>query len=299
MNWENATEILNLPRNGENLTKEKIRKAYLKASLKYHPDKYKDNGEKFKEVSEAYVYLCEHNKLYSGDTKNNFDSILEELITKFSQKTNWNTFFIKTTLKGIFLRCDDYILDIFENLEKETAIEVFDFLSSIEFLTQIENTYIEKIKKIIHKKMKFDNIIILNPTLNDLLNDQIYKLDIGSKIFYIPLWNNELYFDLIDTSSNKVDLIVKMIPDISNNIIIDHDNNIIIKIRKKIEDVFKNGEIALDIGGKEFMIHCDEIRCTSKTQFFYFKQRGILKMNSKNIFDASKRADINIELDLN
>ena len=128
MNWEIATEILNLPRNEGNLTKEKIRKAYLKASLKYHPDKYKDNGEKFTEVSEAYVYLCEHNKLYSGDTKNNFDSILEELITKFSQKTNWNTFFIKTTLKGIFLRCDNSSLKSFLKMTEANDKDIFSKL---------------------------------------------------------------------------------------------------------------------------------------------------------------------------
>jgi curved DNA-binding protein CbpA len=295
MNALKATNILNLS-DDDCLDKEKIRKAYLKASLKFHPDKYGDNGDAFKEVNEAYVYLCDNNEMYSGDTKNNFDSILEELITKFSQKTNWNNVFIKTTMKGIFLKCDDYILNIFENLEKDKSIEVFDFLTSIEYLTQIENSYIDKIKKIIHKKMKYDNIIILNPTIKDLMDDQVYKLEIDENIFYIPLWNNELYFDLIDSNSNKIDLIVKMNPDISNNIIIDHDNNIIMKIKKNVADVFKNGKIVLDIGGKEFVIN--QIKCSSEKQYFYFKQKGILKMNPKNMFDASKRADINIELEL-
>ena len=296
MEWDKAIDILNLK--NKRLTKDVIRKAYLKASLKYHPDKYNDNGDAFKNVNEAYIFLCEHNKMYSGDTENNFDSILEELITKFSQKTNWNNVFIKTTMKGIFLKCDDYILNIFENLEKEKSIEVFDFLTSIEYLTQIENSYIDKIKKIIHKKMKYDNIIILNPTLNDLLNDQVYKLEIDGNEFYIPLWNNELYFDLVDSNSTKIDLIVKMKPDISNNIIIDHDNNITMKIRRNIADVFKNGEISLDLCGKSITISANEIVCSSKKQYFYFKQKGILKMNSKNIFDTSKRADINIELEL-
>ena len=43
-------------------------------------------------------------------------------------------------MRGIFLKCDDYILNIFENLEKATAIEVFDFLTNIEYLTQIEKS---------------------------------------------------------------------------------------------------------------------------------------------------------------
>jgi len=296
MNWKKSTEILELKK--QNLNKEIIRKAYLRASLKYHPDKYNDNGEKFKEINEAYIFLCDHHKLLSNDTKENFDSILEELISNFSQKTNWNNVFIKTTIKGIFVKCDDYIVNIFDNLTKETAIEVFDFLLSIEFFTQTENKYLEKIKKIIHKKMKHDNIIILNPTLNDLMNDQVYKLEIDENFFYIPLWNNELYFDLMDSSSNKIDLIVKMNPDISDNIFIDYDNNIIVKLTKKVMGIFNNKNLTLDIGGKEFVIKSNEIKCCSEKQYFYFKNKGILKINSKNIFDSSKRANINIELEL-
>ena len=45
--------------------------------------------------------------------------------------------------------------------------------------------------------MKDDNVIILNPTLEDLLEGNIYKLDIFEKEFYIPLWHQELYYDNI------------------------------------------------------------------------------------------------------
>ena len=31
-------------------------------------------------------------------------------------------------------------------------------------------------------------------------------------------------------------------------------------------------------------------------QYFRFKEKGILKMNHKNIFDQSRRGDINIEI---
>ena len=50
--------------------------------------------------------------------------------------------------------------------------------------------------KKVEEKIKHDNIILLIPTLEDLLNDTIYKLDISKNIFYVPSWHNELYFDL-------------------------------------------------------------------------------------------------------
>ena len=57
--------------------------------------------------------------------------------------------------------------------------------------------------------MREDNVIILNPTLEDLLKGNIYKLDIFEKEFYIPLWHQELYYDI-----KGRDLIVKIIPEL-------------------------------------------------------------------------------------
>ena len=54
--------------------------------------------------------------------------------------------------------------------------------------------------------MVYDNIIILNPSLKDLLNDNIFKLELEKKEFYVPLWHHELHFFLQDK-----DLIVKYV----------------------------------------------------------------------------------------
>ena len=211
MNTLKALKILNIDTNETKiLKKECVRKAYLKASLKYHPDKYHDNGEKFKEINEAYTYLCNNNKINVEETNSSFEKIMEEFISKFSQNQNWDILFIKTTMANIFLKCENYILNIFEHLEKDKAMEVYEFLTDLHFFTDWNDDYLDKLKIIIQKKMKYDNIVLLNPTLDDLLEDNVFKLEIQEKVFYIPLWYNELYFDMLDESGNKVDLIVKI-----------------------------------------------------------------------------------------
>ena len=55
MDCQKACEILEI---SQKHTSDCVKKAYFRMALRYHPDKYKqDNGEKFKQVKEAYDFL--------------------------------------------------------------------------------------------------------------------------------------------------------------------------------------------------------------------------------------------------
>lgn len=59
-----------------------IRKKYLRLALKYHPDKYPDNGTKFKEISEAYQSLT--NQDISQNEKNISPiDMFKEIVSKY------------------------------------------------------------------------------------------------------------------------------------------------------------------------------------------------------------------------
>ena len=155
----------------------------------------------------------------------------------------------------------------------------------------------EDIKKIIKEKMKNDNIILLNPTLEDLLNDKIYKLDISSNEYLIPLWHNELYFDYFENNI-KSDLIVKIVPDLQENVFIDHNNNVYYKKNINITELFTNEKIIINIFNKKFTIASNKFNITKKTQHFNYENEGILIINDKNYFDNLKRSTIIFELNL-
>ena len=92
--------------------------------------------------------------------------------------------------------------------------------------------FLTKIKNIINDKVENDHIVILNPTLDDLLNDNIYMLDFEGDKYYVPLWHDEIYY-----KHKSHDLVVRCIPDIPENISLDNNNNLIINIYDSITNV--------------------------------------------------------------
>ena len=99
-----------------------------------------------------------------------------------------------TSFKGILNDCQNISLIIFKKLNKEGALQVYELLNRLKYIFSIDHSVLSSFKEILQKKMVYDNIIILNPTLKDLLNDNIFKLDVEDKNFYIPLWHHELHF---------------------------------------------------------------------------------------------------------
>ena len=94
--------------------KETIKKSYHKHALKHHPDKGGD-AEKFREVSEAYKMLMEHNDGQSDDEDwENFDP-MEFFKEQFSQ----NDMFVMVQDYGLFdniLESTDLFGTLFSNL---------------------------------------------------------------------------------------------------------------------------------------------------------------------------------------
>ncbi len=69
------------------LSKDEVKKKYLKLSKRYHPDMPQGSAEKFLEVKESYDLLCKYMDSYSFS----FDK--EEFIKQFPSFTNyknWN-----------------------------------------------------------------------------------------------------------------------------------------------------------------------------------------------------------------
>lgn len=288
MDYMKACSVLNL---SEKHLYDTRKRAYYKMALKYHPDKYKeDNGEKFKEVKNAFDYLNnnEKKKSESFDENIKYTELIRIVVKYFSPNQNWDNLFLDTSITGIFKDCSRLSIEIFRKLSKERAIQVYDFLYNCSL---VDKELLERYKTILQKKCETDNIILLNPDLDDLFNDNIYKLTFEEKEYYIPLWHHELHFSLHDK-----DLIIKCDPEIPKNCWIDDRNNIYFLSKININDLFEQGYCDIIIcKNKTIKIMSHELKITKEKQVIIKRNEGILKINDTHTYDTTIRGDIYLE----
>jgi len=291
-NFKKYCIVLELPLNHHESV---VKKQYYKLALKYHPDKSKGNDDKFKLINEAYEYLNNYHKNNENFDKNiSFSELIIKVINSYDPNIGWSNVFIKTTCANILNHCEKYSEDIFNELDLKKSEQLYKFMLDFKYILSISDDTLIKIKKIIQKKYKYDNIIIINPTLDDLLKDNVYKLETEFGTYYVPLWHNQIEQDM--SGSNLVLFKIKPIIE-DNSISIDKYNNLHVKLMIDIKDLLRD-DIKVDIHDKMFEINKSRLSITKNTQFIRFYKCGILKSNKNNIFDSSQRADIIFEINL-
>jgi hypothetical protein len=319
MNYSKALEILDIQLyakecKGTPYTLKYLKRKYHKLALQNHPDKNessKESNEKFRQINEAYEFLkreiheneniykesdnfedVDENNFENDESTNNhtcYQNILKTFMFDVLQGS-YNTI-ITSIIQEIVGNCKNISFKIFSELNKDTTIEVYSFLSKYKHILHITDEILEKIKEIVVQKCKDDQVYILNPDINDLLGENAYKLDIQGNIYYVPLWHNEVYFD-----GSGCDIIVKCIPDLPENISIDDENNLIVELNVPFEFSLLDDFIySFSLGKKHYTIDLRNITL-QKVQYLYLKEMGVAKINEMDVYDVSKKADIFLKI---
>lgn len=256
-----------------------LKKKYYKLSLLHHPDKHNNSSEsteKFKKINMAYELLKQEINEEDEVKENNVN--YEYFLKKFLKKYDFIYHFILNNYENITKH-------IFEGIDKETAINLYNFLLNNKSILHISDKLVEKVKEIILEKYKDVMIYILKPTLNELFGDRIFKLEEYDKTYFVPLWHSELEFD--------TDIIVKCIPELPENITIDENNNLIVNIKTKFSSLLEKNFINVNVNN--LFIPVNEL-FIKKEQYYIFKEKGISKINEHNMYNISSKADVIIFL---
>jgi hypothetical protein len=290
-----------------NLKFDELKRAYHIAALNNHPDKNSDpdSNQKFQDIQNAYTNLKSYinydtlkddiiddnkdefeNNIFS---KSYFELIMEFLNILTTNQDNKSIETFKTT-------CLEYRNKLFEKLLDKLNIEVleeiYQIINKLHKNNNISHETYKIIFNILKKKFEYVNIYILNPSLENLFKNEIFKLDISGEVVYIPLWHHEVNYN---------NNIIKIVPLLENNIFIDRDNNIHIDYRTTYDNLIfllKNYDdpyFELLLNENVLKISLNKLYI-NKYQTYVFKNSGISQINLNNMFDVSNLSNIIVHI---
>jgi len=302
---ENALETLEINFDEmSSVTKDYLKKKYHKLSLKWHPDKNSENINestiKFQKINESYLYLS---KTLFNEESSNFmpttetsSSMYNVLLSRFL-KLIITCEFLLNIVQEIILNSNVLTASIFENIDMKTAIDLYNLLCKYREIFHISNDVLAYISLLIKEKYKNDKIIILRSSLDDLWQNNIYKLNYVGEYYLVPLWHNELHFE-------KNNVIVLCNPTLPDNISIDENNNIImdvnINVKNELSELITGNENykIVSIGCQNFAIPLNKLSL-KKYQMYKFKGQGISRIIENDIYNTSNKSDVIMRVYLN
>lgn len=292
MNYERAIRLLNISEeDSDNI--EKIKKQYRMLALKYHPDKNMAEGaaDTFREIHDAYEFLLQEDDSEEEDEDNGdiFDKTSYQWkIFSFLRRSLHKDSLLSGIIQRIATSCESSALDIIRTLDSFTLTKIIDIIKLYEDVFYFTNNFVNKLEDILSEKMQTSECIIVNPTINDLLQDNVYKLTLDEKQYIVPLWHHELVYEV-----NGRDIYVKCIPELSEHITVDDKNDIHVSVAYNIGDLLNapSGELHVFVGSFSFSILVKTLHIV-REQIVVVSNKGIARQNTKSTYDVSKRGDI-------
>ena len=295
MNSTTAREIIGFDEN-EPITADELKRKYRRLALQFHPDKNGNSAEStenFKLIHEAYEYLQMHigsqtQDETTTDTTNeagdDYITMLQRFRESIIQSPNISEIIKEIVMNG----CKKVSTRLFENMSKDTSMEMLSFISKYRNILHIDQDTIQSVREIILEKYKNDEIYILNPSLDDLLENNIYKLDVDGKIYLVPLWHSEVYFD-----GSGCDIIVQCIPDLPANMYIDENNALHVNINAPFTISLLDSPVVLfKLGKQTFPLQVQ----FKRTQTCYLHNQGISVIDEKNMYNIFPKGGVYVKI---
>ena len=300
-----------------------LNKRYRIMALKLHPDKNGNTPEAtqaFQELNAAYRMLLPgvthdddsaKNDAPDADTEtyaNIFMNFMKSLFYSNSKNQKDATDGGNQALLELLHRIvHDYasvsVHAALDALDPSVLFQLYETLKQYNSSVSMDARIFEEITRIIRDKMHRNNIMILNPSLKDVIQNNISVVKFEGQTFYVPLWHSELHYR-VEASPDESDkqLIVKCMPNLPDHMSIDANNELHIDVRADIKELLNRSTGVLRIP-----LYDDEcIDLNVRDLGIVFHQTVVLKNNIKgislicvnDIYDVKNKAPICVHVHL-
>jgi hypothetical protein len=303
-----------------------LTKRYRICALRLHPDKNGNTPEAtaaFQELNTAYRTLLPD----ATDTKNtdnahehddeHADADMETYTTIFMN-------FMKSLFKGRTNckkdepdRMNPMLLEllhrivhdyasvslgaVLDSLDPTTLFQLYETLEQYNAAMSMDAGIFDEITRTIREKMQKNNIIILRPSLKDMIQTNISVLQYEGQTFYVPLWHSELHYRVDDSGKQ---LIVKCVPVLPDHMSIDVNNELHIDVRADIKELLtrsSGGVLRIPLYDDECVeLKVGDLRIVSRQTVVLRDStiRGISLICANDIYDVKKQAPICVHVHL-
>ena len=221
MDLQKACDILGITK--ENFTKKEVKKAYYQKALETHPDKNKIHGssERFAEVQNAYTYLRKFDEFKSDNEAHETEepTTYSDILSSFIKTTigiEIKSEQLANTLTKVKKGYEEATFKMFTEMDRHQAARLYAYLTQYSSVFGFSEEVLDRLKQELERKTSRDIFVTVEPSLTNLLDQQVYKLEHMSEFYFIPLWHDELEFELGDKQ-----LVVTVNPKLPKNCWID------------------------------------------------------------------------------
>lgn len=188
--------------------------------------------------------------------------------------------------------CQTRALQYIEKIDRTTLRKIYTILEKYRSVGGDRNGYGVHISEIIMHRIaeilsKKTECVLLNPSLDDLIVDNLYKITENGQTFIVPLWHHELIYD-----NSGAEFMVRCNPILPEHMEMDEDNHIYIYLNYRLSELWENETITVPFGKTTVEFQTHHLSITRTTQTIRLRNRGIAHIHASNMFDNSVRKDV-------
>lgn len=284
---------------------DEIKKQYRLRILKYHPDKNPspEAADKFRETKAAYDILSSScSSLEEGEGEEDepdlythipsYEEVLKSVLSNLFDESNESitSKIVRVLLNKLIRHCNTNLSAYLRKIDKRVLTVIHSILSKYQDAFHIPAEFLQSIHAILEEDDR-PECILLNPSLDDLFSENVYRLKYKDATYLVPLWHHDMVYDYSGT-----DLHVKCFPILPDNVEIDEWNNIYVYLEYDVVSLFEKAKarerVEMEIGTRMFSFCPTQLRLTDEPQEVECCETGIPHIHVKNMFDVSVKQKV-------